>query len=299
MGGLQAPQAAQSSKPVRKQVPTFVNLENMPGNILIDPYDNIADISHKKAVNKYVYTQCPAAKEVSLNSKRIDAAVLSLGYDTLIYSLADVTGLPLTKDNLAKYKKPIAAWLRPPEKKNGRYNTQELKSYKEKMEKRGLPYDFPATFTRLEWTIKRGIPVFHSAGNGASEEVDLLSFADGVNSVGALDKNGKKADYSADNSLISIWERGDYPIVQIRDKKGTILGYNITGGQRVEIPLNQTTGRPPVQKTLTESKIKTSGSLSEASLPVIVGSKQGTSFAAPVALGKYLRQKYGKDCDLN
>lgn len=298
MGGLQAPQAAQSSIPARKQVPTFVNLEDMQGGIKIDPYDDIEDISHKKAVNKYIYAQCPAAKAVNLHSRKIDAVNLSLSYNATIDSLADVTGLPLTRDNLAKYRPQIAAWLRPPQKKNGRYNAQELDKYMDKMEKNGLPIEAAGQFEQLEDITKKGIPVFVSGGNATSIGVNLLGFANGVKTVGALDRNGHKAPYSANNSLITIWEQGDYPVKQVIDAHGNILGYNITGGIKLEIPLNQTTGRPPF-KPLLITKNKASISSSEKPTPKIVGDAKGTSFAAPTIVGKYLRQKYGKDCDLN
>lgn len=299
MGGLQAPQAVKHPEAPKKVVPTFVNMEQVLGFTSIDPYDRIDDITHRELVNIYVHAQCPAAKEVTLKSERIDAAVSAESFEAFIFSVGNVTELPLTRNNLARYRTQVAAWLRPPEKKNGKYDPKELKAYKLKQKQRGIPDDFPAYFRRLEEMNQRGIPVFQSAGNTMSSSVNLLSFANGVTSVGALDKNGKKTDYSSDNSLVTRWEQGNYPIKQIFGKKGDILGYNVTGGQQVEIPLSKTTGRPPSGKLLLSNNLKTSLTPTETPQPIVVGEKLGTSFAAPTAVGKFLRQKYGKGCDLN
>lgn len=291
MGGLQASQAVRDSALTRKPVPTFVNLRDAGSMVNIDPYDNEGDISHRDAVNLYVYAQCPAAKEVSLNfAQKIDAVNYSMGLVNTVDNLSTITQYPLTRNNLDKYRDRIAAWLRPPMDKDGHYDLSKIDKYLSKLEKYEFPEETPIRFTQLEDITKRGIPVFVSGGNYSREQVNLFGFAKGVISVGVVDKSGKKLPNYADNSLITMRERGKYPIVQIRDKQGNILGYNITGGQNVEIPLSQTTGRPPAKK---------SKSLAGKQLLENVGNIEGSSFVSPTALGKFLRQKYGKGCDLN
>src|SRR6185437_3062587 len=55
---------------------------------------------------------------------------------------------------------------------------------------------------------KLGVPVFIAAGNSGFREVNIYSLFPDVHSVGAMDLNGEKADYSADNSTVTIWRRG-------------------------------------------------------------------------------------------
>lgn len=61
-------------------------------------------------------------------------------------------------------------------------------------------------FLRLE---QLQVPVFVAAANSGFKEVNIYSLFPNVYSVGALDLQGKKASYSADNSTVTIWRAGD------------------------------------------------------------------------------------------
>lgn len=70
-------------------------------------------------------------------------------------------------------------------------------------------------FLRLE---RLGVPVVVAAANSGYREVNLYSLFPNVISVGAIDLAGKKASYSADNSAVTVWRRGD------------VLSYAVAGG---------------------------------------------------------------------
>lgn len=84
-------------------------------------------------------------------------------------------------------------------------------------------------FLRLQ---ELGIPVFVAAANSGYKEVNLYSLFPNVYSVGSIDLQGRKADYSADNSTVTIWRKGDVRAIT----NGTGLDLNEDG--RVDVQLD-------------------------------------------------------------
>ncbi|MEI8388677.1 MAG: S8 family serine peptidase [bacterium] len=198
------------------------------------------------------------AKSV-VRGEKIDAVNLSMGESVRINNLAKVTGLPLTKENLSQYKNEIRKWF-----KNNKL--PEIKSCNDRMES-------------IEKITSGGIPFYVAAGNEGVNSVNLYSFAKGVTTVGALKEDRKtKTGYTVDNSLVSQWEQGDYPIDEVKDKNGKLIGYDINGDKKSEILAKDTSSNKSFLSLLTA---------------FIINKAQGTSFATPTALGKYLRRKMG------
>jgi|GEM_PF-4229902 len=77
-----------------------------------------------------------------------------------------------------------------------------------------------------------GIPVFVAAANSGYKEVNLYSLFPNVYSVGSIDLQGRKADYSADNSTVTIWRKGDVQAIT----NGAGLDLNEDG--RADVQLN-------------------------------------------------------------
>lgn len=274
-----------------------------PGNtkdkktISIDPYDKKPDVSHRETVAIITRRQCPAVQFLDTIPKdgQIDAVNVSVTQPVEMDELAKLTGLPLTRGNLSSYKNQIEQMLLLPPTPTKNSTAQEKEAYTEAYLQKddkfksiiGNP-DFFDTFRRLEDLSAEKIPVYISAGNEdpnstMSNTVNLYNFVKNATVVGALDKNGNKTAYSTDNSLVTRWEKGSFNITQIRDKSGNIMGYNISDGDNVDVPVSQTTGRPakgnPFKKAL------------------LINTLEGTSYSTPEANGKDLRLKFGRACD--
>jgi len=283
-------QNIQQNSVFEKKPPKIAVIDNYGDKSLnIDPYDDIPDISHGEAVESYIKAQCSGAiiekkgnftpatekenrrgasptialKEVSdsINKgERYDAVNFSVEAPAKIEDLAKATGFPLTRENLAQYADKIRNLFKSD-------NSQENKEFKEQ-------------FESIEKITEKGVPFYVAAGNSGNNQVNLYSFAKGVKIVGALDKNEKnKAEYSADNSMVNRWEKGDYPINKVKDINGNLTGYDINGDNKSDVLAKNTSGK---QKSIFDS-----GS---------PNSMNGTSFSTPAALGKDLRAKFGNVC---
>lgn len=268
----------------------------------VDLFDRTLDISHGQAVELFVLAQCPAAnierknaeKFISIGNtktnsksnnpetnvdasielmklaeevkkgKKLDAVNLSIGQAIKITTLAKATGLPLTRENLDKYKAEIRAWI--------------MKRFSE---------DAKPIIEAIEQITAAGIPVYHAAGSQGADYVNFASFANGVTTVGALAEDNKtKAPYSADNSVITRWERGDYFITRTKDKKRDNL-YDINEDGKTDIlGKNGAKDESWIDSTFFPNRVDK------------VSFLEGTSFSTPVALGEDLRAKFGSACDL-
>jgi len=195
--------------------------------------------------------------------KNYDAINFSKGATVKIEDLSKVTGLPLTRDNLDKYKDEVRKWL----KQNNSNSIKEVNT----------------TLESIEKITAKGVPFYVGAGNDGANSVNLYSFAHGATTVGALqnfqNKNAAEATaYSADNSLVTRWEQGNIPINKVKNAEGED-GFDI----------NQD-GKPDILKKDTTSNF------SLLSLFKKNEEISGTSFSTPTALGKDLRKKYKDTC---
>jgi len=286
------PEAQRRQKqPPKQERPTIAVFDTYGEKVVpIDPYDVMPDIAHGKAVESFIKCKCPAVDikrygkliptasqdengnifnesfkllADSINKgEKIDAVNLSIGNEIEIKSLAKITELPLTRENLIEYKEKVREWFKKNNSKKGKQINEQ--------------------FTSIEQITAKGVPVFVSAGNDGKKSVSLISFAKGVTTVGALEADGKsKTSYSVDNALVNKWEIGDYDINKVKNSNGE-EGYDINGDNKPEILAKDT------------SSIKSFSSLLTFFL---LDEVNGTSFSTPTATGKFLRNKYGCDCD--
>lgn len=206
---------------------------------------------------KHMFNSTPSLNKLnqSINQgEKIDAVNISATIGVRIDDLAKVTGLPLTRDNLKAYNNEVRNWFKETKIHDLQWPDKNLRS--------------------VENITQKGVPVFIAAGNDGPDYVNLYSFAKGVTIVGALKEDDKtKTPYSGDNSLVSGWARGDYPITQVKNQDGKI-GYDINADNKIDIPEENVTGHKTQDLQLVNS------------ITLI-----GTSNASPAFTGKYLRQK--------
>lgn len=90
-------------------------------------------------------------------------------------------------------------------------------------------------YLEFEKLQKFGVPFIVSAGNSGYKEVNIYSLFPGVISVGAIDLNGHKADYSADNSTVTVWRTGS--ILSYTDGNRLSFNNNLNIGFKLSTPL--------------------------------------------------------------
>jgi hypothetical protein len=179
--------------------------------------------------------------------------------------LAQVTGLPVNQQNIGQMKDQVR---------------DRLFMLAQNPGATGQPRELVEKFTRwvpviqsMDQMAARGVPLYVAAGNDGPNQINLFTLAQGARVVGALDANGRFADYSANNSLINETELGNNPIVALSNRAGQIVGVDFTGDRRVDAGVNELSGGG--------RNIDTSRQVT------------GTSFAAPRALADDLSRQFG------
>lgn len=121
----------------------------------------------------------------------------------------------------------------------------------------------------LESLTEKGAQVFTIAGNSGPRAVNTLSFAKGVTTVGAAEK---ELDYFiSDNAFVDTYEQAAYRFKRLDDEHGNPIGYDVNGDGCEDIPVTALSSHDFSQ-------------LPKAHWPPI----KGSSFAAPMALKKAL-----------
>ena len=123
----------------------------------------------------------------------------------------------------------------------------------------------------LEDIAETGVLVYTIAGNGGSGMVNTYSFANGVTTVGASEK--ELNHFIAENVFVTAHARAIYQPSLIRDSLGKALGYDLDGDRCMDVPVRCLTGFTPDRDDYPEkpwSQLK------------------GSSFAAPQALKQLL-----------
>lgn len=192
--------------------------------------------------------------------ERVDAVNFSAQTFNKIADLANVTGLQLTRENLAQNRDEIKNRLNVLTQNPGAFggDPAKVKDFT----------DFVPVIQALDGLTQRGVPVYIAAGNDGPDQVNLFALASGANIIGAADGNGNKAAFSADNSLITRFTTGVFPITPVANGNGQIVGADFTGDGRRDIRATQLSG----QGTTFVNGREVSG----------------TSFASPTALGEDL-----------
>jgi hypothetical protein len=151
------------------------------------------------------------AEKIESGKLPVGAVNLSWGININIETFGRKLALPLNADNLQQYRDRIIERLQTLKTEGD----LPLYSYK----KRGLfrdniIEDRPSTFLYrievCERLVRLGCPIYRAAGNNGHIYFDPVSLAKGVITVGALNGNGKIAEYSGHNSLVKKWATGDY-----------------------------------------------------------------------------------------
>ena len=68
--------------------------------------------------------------------------------------------------------------------------------------------------TLIEKLHKMGVKVYIGAGNAGKGEYNVLSLAQGTITVGGLNEDGTKADFSADNTYVTRWNQSVFSITK-------------------------------------------------------------------------------------
>ncbi|MFH0703287.1 MAG: hypothetical protein V2B14_07135 [bacterium] len=205
-------------------------------NIDVDG-DKEPDISHGESITRMIKGKNPDA-EVSKfegespedfnksceeiadrvkNGEEIDGVNMSLAQEMNIDELAEKTDLPLDKDNLSEYKDEIKQKMKESDDPKLQTASQEIES--------------------IEKITETGTPVYISGGNSGEEGMNLFNLADGTENIGS-----KNADYSASNSLIDKYEKGDY------QSKKVSGGYDFTDDGEADVSDSEVSGGTPIDE---------------------------------------------------
>lgn len=171
----------------------------------------------------------------------IDSLVLSWESSTLISAFDQ----PLSRKYREKYIETIRQW------------GEENPSW----------HDTYLVIKALEALTDKGVKVFTIAGNSGSRAINTLSFAKGVTTVGAAEKELNY--FISDNVFVDTYEQAAYQFIRLDDSNGVPLGYDVDGDGCQDIPISALTSSDKTQ-------------LPKATWPPI----KGSSFAAPMALKK-------------
>jgi hypothetical protein len=196
--------------------------------------------------------------------EKVDAVNFSAQTFDTIPDLAKATGLPLTQDNLAQFKGEIRNRL-----KILSQNPTAFGGTKDQVERMT---QFVPVLESLDRLTERNIPVYVAAGNDGKNQINLFTLVNNAKVIGATNAQGQKTDYTADNSLITRFTRGDFPVVPIRNAAGQVTGADFTGDNKQDIDANSLSGK---------------GRTFAADQQV-----SGTSFATPKALAEDLRNRF-------
>lgn len=162
-------------------------------------------------------------KEIK-NGKKYDAINISMGIPMPFNEFSKQTGIELTPENLASKARVVKDYLI----KN---SDKSLYNGKSDSVKIGSVVNF---IDDLDSISSKGAKVYVAAGNSGKRSFNLLSLIDNSISVGALGPRGRKASYSADNSLVSRWKNDALKINKTGD------GFNFSGGSDSDIGFEYT-----------------------------------------------------------
>lgn len=212
-------------------------------DILIGQYEHIKDS-----------ITTPLFKEMRAG-KKYDAVNLSIGKEMTFEDMSEMVGEEITPKNIASKKRKI---------KNFLINNPDYTVATDYLFFKTKAKEITEFINCMDSLSARGTKIYVSAGNGGKESFNLLSLIDNSITVGALDKDGKKAYYSTDHSLVKKWENGIIPL------KKTKYGYQLKfDNSTKDIKEHQTTGF----------------------WHACIGNKKGTSYSCPRAIVEDFRGK--------
>ncbi len=104
---------------------------------------------------------------------------------------------------------------------------------------------FGKVLQAMERITDQGVAIYVAAGNEGPGHLNIYSLAEGARTVAAVNAKGEKTDYTADtsgNPFITDWVQGDYNVKAVV-QNGQIAGYNLTGGNQIEVSRAQVSGQ--------------------------------------------------------
>lgn len=131
----------------------------------------------------------------------------------------------------------------------------------------------------LEALVAEGVMVFTISGNGGRGMVNTFSFAEGVRTVGSIER--ELQHFIADNPFVDMRTRAAYQLTRVDNPAGKPLGYDIDGDGCVDIPLSKLTARTGSNSDYPRHYWKT---------------LKGSSFAAPAAMKGLLLEGQANSC---
>lgn len=261
--------------------------KNAPKNIaIIDDFtnktefidnDDWGDVAHGQLIKKIIKEGLPDAKirpfEIRTNingttsgkeiNKVLDEVIMAIDsgekFDAINISLESTLPLKEVSKQLGKQITP----------ENLKENRELVKNLILKINNINGDSQIKRQFEKLEKITAKGVPVYIAASNGGKSNFNPYSLAKGVKTVGSLDKKGAKANFSADNSLITNWEPGVFGLTTLKDKNNKI-GYDITDDGTIDVY--------PEQLTSPKEIYQDSGI-------------EGTSYSTPKAIVRDLKHK--------
>ncbi len=132
------------------------------------------------------------------------------------------------------------ALQRPVTPENVRSRRAELAEAVAKMMDRNDSPGFRSLSDALGRLTALGVPVFVAAGNHTPDKVNLLGLLPGVVSVGALNRGGGKAAFSADSALVEVWAAGEHVFRRVAG------GVDVDGDGRPDLPASTLSGGPMI-----------------------------------------------------
>ncbi len=169
----------------------------------------------------------PLFKEMRAG-KKYDAVNLSLGKEMTFEDMSDMVGEEITPKNVASKRRKI---------KNFLINNPDYTVATDYFFLKTKAKEITEIINCMDSLSARGTKIYVAAGNSGKENFNLLSLIDNSITVGALDKNGKKAYYSTDHSLVKKWKKGIIPL------KKTANGYKLKfDNSTKDIKEDETTG---------------------------------------------------------
>lgn len=214
---------------------------NMSDESIFQKTDYDSTITHGQIVRRFIEEGLPEAKIKQFNTKSSYGTALTKSINTQLgVVLEDLTkkgekydALNLSKDISIPFS-TISAVM------HKKITSENISKYREEIENlilsdnSGSMGDLRGILQKLDKISSYGVKIYISAGNEGKDNFNLLSLAKDVKNVGALDRWGSKASYSADNSLVNNWACGSSDVKKIKDSKGKI-GFDFTEDGTVDV----------------------------------------------------------------
>ncbi len=148
--------------------------------------------------------------------------------------LSELTGIKgITADNVAEQREEILDALEGVfAQEMSKLKTTENLLFSEKPDNFWFLYRTVIMRRMVDYFNEEEITPVFSGGNDGEDRLNLYTLNSGTVVVGALDQNGKKAEFSADNALVTHWRQGVFMPTVTKD------GVDVTEDGKPDFPLS-------------------------------------------------------------